>query len=77
MLENMLPQKIKAKSFQPTCCLLPSVLHDTGEPLYCGHHWDQQKCPDFRGILNSKVVICTELPQLGQKQVSIFEGCPQ
>ncbi len=29
----------------------------TGEPLYCGHHWDPSNCPDFRGVLNSGVVL--------------------
>ncbi len=22
----------------------------TVEPLYCGHHWEKPKCPDWRGV---------------------------
>ncbi len=25
--------------------------------LYCGHHWDPSNCLDFRGVLNSGVVL--------------------
>ena len=44
---------------------------------YCGHHWDPtSNCPDCRGVLNSGVVLYTELQQLGHKQVSILKRCP-
>ncbi len=26
----------------------------TMEPLYCGHHWDRSKCPDYIGVLISE-----------------------
>ncbi len=29
----------------------------TVEPLYCGHHWDRSKCPEYRGVLISEVVL--------------------
>ncbi len=24
------------------------------ETLYCGHHWDRPKCPDYKCVLNSE-----------------------
>ncbi len=39
---------------------LRSVLLYTAEHLYCGHHWDRPKCPDWRGVLISEVVLYTE-----------------
>ncbi len=29
------------------------------KPLYCGHHWDRLKCPDYRGVLISEIVLST------------------
>ncbi len=28
------------------------------EPLYCRHHWDRSKDPDYRGVVISKAVLC-------------------
>ena len=51
----------------------------TGEPLYCGQHWDKYKCPDYRGILISGVNLYYKA-QFGKfasvlnTEVSSFQG---
>ncbi len=30
------------------------------ELIYCGHHWDRPKCPDYRGVLISEIVLYTK-----------------
>ena len=30
------------------------------EYIYSGHHWDRSKCPDYRGVLISEVVLNTK-----------------
>ena len=46
------------------------------EPLlYYGHHWDRSKCPDYRGVLISEVVLYTK-GTLGLHKVSLFTECP-
>ncbi len=38
--------------------LLLHVTINTVEPLYCGHHWDRSKCPDYyRGVLISECLV--------------------
>ncbi len=41
----------------------------TVEPLYCGHHWDLPKCPDWRGVLITEIVLYTEV-KFGTPEVS-------
>ena len=46
----------------------------TGDPLYCGHHWEPCNCPDCRGVLNSGV---GTKANVHIRDVSLFQGCPQ
>ncbi len=33
--------------------------YSTLEPLYCEHHWNKSKCPDYRGVFISEAVLYT------------------
>ena len=51
----------------------------TVEPLYCGHHWDCSKCPDYRGVLISEVglyrnVVVGTLESVLIIEVSLFQS---
>ena len=44
------------------------------EPLYYGHHWDHMKCPDYRGVLISEVVLYTSLCNRDNRQCPELRG---
>ena len=43
----------------------------TVEPLYCGHHWEPNNCPDCRGVLDSGVVLY-RITAIGTKAIVHF-----
>ncbi len=60
-----------------TATRLRKVNHDTCtctvEPFYCGYRRYRNKCPDYRGVLISEVLLYTKAPFGTPESVLIVE----
>ena len=63
---------------QPYTCIIIHVLAVlySGTSLYCGHHWDRLKCPDYRGVLISEVACTRTYFCFGTPESVRISKCP-